>query len=394
MDPYINPFTPGAGITPPELAGRQEVLEKARTSFRRAVAGKNARHMLLLGLRGTGKTALLNAIERIGCEEELLVTRFEASEDKTFVEMLTVDIRKVLRSLSTIGVARDLATQGLGVLKSFASTVTKLSAFGASIEVNPVLGEADSGYLEKDLPDIFAAVGRAAAAAGKGWVLLIDEVQYLAAADLSALIGALHRMNQIQTPVVCVSAGLPQVAKLAGDAKSYAERLFACTEIGALDRVDARQAILRPIEDEGASIDAAALDAIVDGAHGYPFYLQAWGSEVWDQAAGPSIDLNDALNARHRTREMLDNGFFRVRTDRLTPAEMTFVTAMADLGDGPYPIAEVAAKLGKSLGSLGPTRAGAINKGMIYSSGHGVLDFTVPLFADHLRRCVASTREN
>ncbi|MDE0347987.1 MAG: ATP-binding protein [Boseongicola sp.] len=386
MDPFANPFTPGAGTTPPELAGRQDVLDSARVSLRRAVAGKNARHMMLLGLRGTGKTALLNAIERVALEERHLVTRLEAPEGKPLAEMLATGIRKVLRSLSTVEAAKDLAAQGLGVLKSLASTVKKLSAFGASIEVDAVPGEADSGDLENDLPDAFAAVGRAAAAAGKGWTLLIDEVQYLERADLSALIVALHRMNQVQAPVVFVGAGLPQVARLAGDAKSYAERLFAYPEIGALDPDAARLAIRKPIEDEGASIGAAALDAIAKGTQGYPFYLQAWGSEVWDQAEGPSVDMSDALNAQRRALEALDDGFFKVRTDRLTPTEMAFVRAMADLGDGPYPIAEVAAALGKSLGSLGPTRANIIAKGMIYSFGHGVLDFTVPLFADHLRR--------
>ncbi len=386
MDPFINPFTPGVGITPPELAGRQDILQSARVSLQRAVAGKYTRHMLMLGLRGTGKTALLNAIERIAQEEQHLVTRLEAQEGRPLIETLVVDIRKVLRSLSTAETAKDLAMQGLGVLKSLASTIKKLSAFGATIEVDAVRGEADSGDFEKDLSDAFTAVGRTAAAAAKGWTLLIDEIQYLEKSEMSALIVALHRMNQIQAPVTFVGAGLPQVAKLAGDAKSYAERLFAYREIGALDHDDARLAIRNPIEHEGASIGTAALDAIAEGTQGYPFYLQAWGSELWDNTEGPSIDVDDALFAQRRALEALDDGFFRVRTDRLTPTEIVFVRAMAELGDGPYPIAEVAAALGKSLGSLGPTRAKIIKKGMIYSSGHGVLDFTVPLFAAYLRR--------
>lgn len=386
MDPFTNPFTPGAGTTPPELAGRQDVLDKARVSLRRAVTGRLTHHMMMLGLRGTGKTALLNAIERIAWEEKHLVTRLEAQEGQSLAEMLAVDIRKVLRSLSMAEVAKDLAIQGLGVLKSLALTVKKLSAFGASIEVDAVLGEADTGNLEKDLPDAFAAVGRAAAAAGKGWTLLIDEVQYLEKTDLAALIVALHRMNQLQVPVTFVGAGLPQVAKLTGDAKSYSERLFAFPEIGALDPDDARLAIHKPIEAEGVFIEAEALEAIAQGTQGYPFYLQAWGSEIWDYAEGPTMVLDDAFNAQQRAIDALDDGFFRVRTDRLTPTEMVFVRAMADLGDGPYPIAEVAAALGKSLGSLGPTRAKIIKKGMIYSCSHGVLDFTVPLFAAYLRR--------
>ena len=386
MDPFANPFTPGAGATPPELAGRQDLLDGVRVSLRRAAAGKYSRHMMMLGLRGTGKTALLNAIERVAHEEKHLVTRLEAPEGRPLAEMLAGDIRKVLRSLSTAEAAKDLAIQGLGVLKSLASTVKKLSAFGASIEVDAVPGEADSGDFEKDLPDAFIAVGRAASAAGKGWTLLIDEIQYLEKADLSALIVALHRVNQIQAPVTFVGAGLPQVAKLAGDAKSYAERLFAYPEIGPLGSDDARLAIRKPIEDEGASIEADALDAIAKGTQGYPFYLQAWGSEIWNNSQSPSMDAKDALNAQRCALNALDDGFFRMHTDRLTPNEMMFVRAMADLGDGPYQTAEVATALGKTLGSISPVRAKIIKKGMIYSSGYGVLDFTVPLFADYLRR--------
>ncbi len=386
MDPFANPFTPGAGTTPPELAGRQNILDSMRVSLRRAAAGKNTRHMMMLGLRGTGKTALLNAIERISHEEKHLATRLEAPERRPLAEMLAADIRKVLRSLSTSEAAKDLAAQGLGVLKSLASTIRKLSVFGASIEVAAIPGQADSGNLELDLTDTFAAVGRAAGAASKGWTLLIDEVQYLEKADLSALIVALHRMNQLQAPVTFVGAGLPQTAKLAGDAKSYAERLFLYPEIGPLDPDDARQAIRKPIEDEGASIRDDALDAIAEGTQGYPFYLQAWGSEIWNCAPSPSMVLEDALNAQRYAIDVLDEGFFRVRTDRLTPAEMVFVRAMANLGAGPYPIAEIAATLRRPLRSLGPVRAKIIEKGMIYSSSHGILDFTVPLFADYLRR--------
>ena len=388
MDPFANPFTPGAGITPPELAGREDVLDTARVSLRRAVAGKTTHHMMMLGLRGTGKTALLNAIEKVAHQENLLVTRLEAQEERPFAEMLAIEIRQVLRNLSTVGAAKDLAIRGLGVLKSLVTSVRRLSAFDASIEVDAILGEADSGDLERDLPDAFSAVGHAAKAANKGWAILIDEIQYLEKSDMSALIVALHRMNQIQAPGMFIGAGLPQVAKLAGEAKSYAERLFTYFQIGELNLKDACLAIRKPIEGEGVSIGNAALNAIAKGTQGYPFYLQAWGSELWDNANGPSIVLNDALNAQQRALDALDDGFFRVRTDRLTPSEMLFVRAMADLGDGPYAIADVASSLGKSLGSLGPTRARIIKKGMIYSSAHGVLDFTVPLFAAYLRRTV------
>jgi hypothetical protein len=290
-----------------------------------------------------------------------------------------------MRSLSTVEAARDLAGRGLRALRSFVATF-KIDLPGMSIEVDPEPGTADSGALERDLPDLFLAVGRAAEAAGRGWLLLVDEVQYLGEADLSALIVALHRTNQMGLPIVFVGAGLPQVARLAGDAKSYAERLFHFPEIGALDPAQSAEAILKPVEAEGAAIEPAALAVIVEGTRGYPFYLQAWGSEAWDAAERAPITEADARRAGRSAVAQLDQGFFKVRTDRLTRGEMEFVRAMAAIGDGPYAIGDVARALGKEQKALGPPRANIIRKGMIYSTGHGLLDFTVPLFAEHLRR--------
>ncbi|WP_420233671.1 ATP-binding protein [Pseudomonas sp. ABY48] len=385
MDPYRNPFAPGAGSRPPELAGRDSILEAARIACGRAVNGRSARSIMLLGLRGTGKTVLLNEIGRIAKEEGLLVSKVEAPERESLARLLYPEMRKVMRALSGVESAKQIANRGLKGLRSFAS-IFKIDIGGIEMGVEPEPGLADSGNLQYDLPDLFTVIGEAAQAAGKGWILLIDEVQYLTEADLSALIVSIHRMSQEGLPVLLVGAGLPQVARLAGEAKSYAERLFLYPEVGALDQPSATQAVQKPILEEEASIDTAALDSIVDRTQGYPFFLQEWASTAWNNAEGPEITVDDVEHSYSETLASLDAGFFRVRIDRLTPSEVQFVKAMSTLGDGPYAIADVAKVMGRPQSSLGPTRANIISKGMIYSTDHGYLNFTVPLFAEFMRR--------
>ncbi|MEM9240722.1 MAG: ATP-binding protein [Pseudomonadota bacterium] len=385
MDPYQNPFAPGAGSRPPELAGRDAVLTQARISCRRSLGGRHARSSMLLGLRGTGKTVLLNEIQKIGREEGLITSKIEAPEETDLARLLVPEMRKVMRSLSVSEAAKDLANRGLRGLRGFAS-IFKVEVAGFEIGVEPEPGLADSGDLEFDLPDLFEAIGQAAKAAEKGWLILIDEVQYLSAEDLSALIVSMHRMSQSGLPVVFVGAGLPQVARLAGDAKSYAERLFAYPAIGALDKDSAKQAIKKPIEEEDAAISTDALREVVNRTQGYPFFLQEWASKAWDHAEGPKIILSEIQETYLETIASLDEGFFKVRIDRLTKAEVQFVNSMSELGDGPYPMADIATAMGRKISSLGPARASIIKKGMIYSTDHGFLDFTVPLFAEFLRR--------
>ncbi|RCL22253.1 AAA family ATPase [Pseudomonas sp. AFG_SD02_1510_Pfu_092] len=386
MDPYENPFAPGAGTPPPELAGRDAILDMARISFVRAVKGRSARSMMLLGLRGVGKTVLLNEIGNIARAENMLVSQIEAPENATLSTLLYPELRRVMRSLSGVEAARQIASRGLGALRSFAA-IFKIDVGGVEVGVEAAEpGLADSGDLQHDLPDLFTIIGEGAKAAGKGWVLLIDEVQYLSEKDLSALIVSLHRMSQRGLPVVMVGAGLPQVAKLAGEAKSYAERLFQYPAVGPLDETAAKLAVRKPVEEEGETIDDAALDAIFERTKGYPFFLQEWGSASWDVAPGPGITLADVERSYSETLARLDVGFFRVRYDRLTRAEIQFVMAMAKLGDGPYPITGIAKEMGRDQSSLGPARANIISKGMIYSTDHGYLDFSVPLFAEYLRR--------
>ncbi|MHB0765462.1 ATP-binding protein [Stutzerimonas sp. NM35] len=385
MDPYRNPFAPGAGSRPPELAGRDAILEAARISCGRAIKGRSARSIMLLGLRGTGKTVLLNEIGKIAQEEGLLVSKVESPERESLARLLYPEMRKVMRSLSGVEAAKQIASRGLKGLRGFAS-IFKIDIAGVEVGVEPEPGLADSGDLQYDLPDLFEVIGRAAQAAGKGWILLIDEVQYLSEADLSALIVAIHHMSQEGLPVLLVGAGLPQVARLAGEAKSYAERLFLYPAVGALDQPSASQAVKKPIMDEEASIDPAALDIIVDRTRGYPFFLQEWGSTAWNNAEGPEITIDDVSQSYTETLALLDSGFFRVRIDRLTKSEVHFVRTMSELGDGPYAMADIAKAMGRTQSSLGPTRANIISKGMIYSTDHGYLNFTVPLFAEYMRR--------
>lgn len=389
MDPVRNPFAPSAGRRPPELAGRDDVLDDATTMCRRLILGRAARPMMLLGLRGTGKTVLLNEIKRIAEAEGILASRIEAPEEADLARLIIPELRKIMRSLSAVEAAKHLASKGLRGLRNLANGLNiQIGDIGIGIEgANlPEPGLADSGDLQFDLPDLFEVLGDAAARAGKAWILLIDEVQYLNERDLAALIVALHRVSQTEKPIGFAGAGLPQVARLAGDAKSYAERLFSYPPIGALNPDAATQAIMRPLETEGVQISDAAITRIVEATHGYPFFLQEWGHAVWDISAGPNISFEDVEAARNPVLASLDAGFFKVRMDRLTRAETSFVAAMARLGDGPYPIADIAREMGRKTQSLGPSRASIIHKGMIYSAEHGYLAFTVPLFADFMRR--------
>ncbi|MCE2737555.1 MAG: ATP-binding protein [Rhodobacter sp.] len=389
MDPVKNPFAPSAGRRPPEIAGRDSIIDVATTAVQRALLNKHARPIMLLGLRGTGKTVLLNEFQKVAEQSGALVSKIEAPEGASLSRLIVPEMRKVLRSLSGVEAAKHMAVRGLRGLQNFASKLkVEVGAIGIGIEgaSEPEPGLADSGDIQFDLPDLFETLGMAARSARKAWLLLIDEVQYLSAEDLSALIVSLHRVSQSELPIAFAGAGLPQVARLAGEARSYAERLFVYPPVDALDRDSAAIALSRPIEKEGAQIAPDALEAMVDTTRGYPFFLQEWGSAVWEAAPGPLIVLQDVNRTHEQVVTSLDNGFFKVRLDRLTRTETEFVAAMATLGDGPYPLAEIAKVLNRKPSSLGPARASIISKGMIYSAEHGYLAFTVPLFADFMRR--------
>lgn len=385
MDEIRNPFAPSAGSQPPELAGRDDLIRSAEIAIQRILRGKHDRSQILLGLRGTGKTVLLNRIDNIALENDHMTSFVEAPSDRSLAELLYPKIHQVLRKLSFVDNAKTKTHAAMRILRSFAGAF-KITVGDVSISVDPQPGSADSGILEYDLIDLFFAVGEAAKAAGRAWTLLIDEVQYLSKPELSALIVAIHRMNQKGLPILFFGAGLPQIAGLSGEAKSYAERLFLFPKIGALGNLAAAEAIKLPIEEEEESITPEALDAIVKVTEGYPYFLQEWGFQVWNIAEESPITIDHVKIATTHALRRLDESFFRVRYDRLTPKEREYVLAMAELGAGPYKSSDIADQLGESVNTLGPRRAKIIHKGMIYSPEHGDVDFTVPMFARYLRR--------
>lgn len=385
MDPVRNPFAPGAGSQPPELAGRRAIVDEARIALHRVIQGRSSQSQLLLGLRGVGKTVLLNKIEELALDAGYLTSFIEAPEDRPLPDLLYPKLHQVLRKLSVADAAKAKAVMALRALKSFASAF-RVTVGDVSIAYEPEEGTADSGDLDADLSELFLLVGQAAKEAGKGWALLIDEVQYLSGKDLSALIVALHRASQKNLPIIFFGAGLPQLAGMAGDAKSYAERLFTYPTVDALDVDSACHAIRQPVEDEQESIEDPAVAAIVAQTKGYPYFLQEWGFQAWNHAQGERITRMDVESATQAAMRRLDEGFFNVRLERLTPRERDYVYAMASLGTGPYRSNDVAHCLGDTTQSLGPCRAKIISKGMIYSPAHGDIAFTVPMFDDFLRR--------
>lgn len=385
MDPVRNPFAPGAGTQPPELAGRDEIINSASVALQRVLQGRHDKSQILLGLRGTGKTVLLNKIEELAESFGHVTSFIEAPEGQALAALLYPRIYQALRKLSSVESAKSAVYTATRALRGFASAF-KISVGDVSIAVDPEKGVADSGNLEYDLTDLFVRVGEAAKAAGKAWTLLIDEVQYLSERELAALIVAIHRVNQKQLPVMFFGAGLPQIAALSGEAKSYAERMFDYPPVGALDTASARAAIRHPIETEEESISEEALALIVKKTEGYPYFLQEWGYQAWNIADQSPIEAEDVERASRSALRRLDDGFFKVRLDRLTPKEREYVVAMARLGKGPYRSADVADELGEAITALGPRRSKIISKGMIYSPAHGDIDFTVPMFDDFLRR--------
>ena len=341
----------------------------------------------MVGLRGVGKTVLLDQIRRNAEEAGIHAIRIEAPEDRSLPALLAPPVRLALLHLSKKEAARDYAIRGLRALAGFAS---KLKVSYGDIEVgfdyDPEPGLADNGDLEGDLTVLLQQIGIAAKAAGTALVMFVDELQYVREPEMAALIASLHRCSQESLPVTVVGAGLPQLRARMGEAKSYAERLFDFPEIGPLDAPDARDAILRPIQNEGAAIEDAALDQIIQKTRGYPYFLQEWGKHTWDIASDSPIRAEDVANASDEAIAALDESFFRVRFDRLTPTEKKYLRAMANLGPGPHRSGDIADELHRSVQSLGPARASLIAKGMIWSPTHGDTAFTVPLFDEFMKR--------
>jgi hypothetical protein len=387
MDSLRNPFAPGAGSPPPELVGRSEVLEEVRVLLGRIKNGKPEKSLLLNGLRGVGKTVLLNEIDRMAQASGYATILIEAVEDKPLPAMLVPQLRKLLFSIDRMAGIGDKAKKALAALKSFVGAVKlSMGEVELGLDIEPLLGVGDSGDLEVDLPDLLLSVAEAAAERNVAVAILIDEIQYFSAKELSALVMAMHKMQQKSLPLILVGAGLPILPALAGEAKSYAERLFSFPVIGALVEKDANRALQEPVRKEGVAFDDDALAFIFTQTRGYPYFIQEWGYQAWNLAGNSPITESLVQEATVQVKRRLDANFFRVRFDRLTPKEKTYLRAMAELGDGPMKTSDIAAALGAKVASLGPVRANLIKKGMVYSPSFGDMAFTVPLFDEFMRR--------
>ncbi len=385
MDPILNPFAPGAGSRPPALAGRDELLRKSEIALGRVKIGRHARSMMMLGLRGVGKTVLLIKISEIAEEAGYTTALIEAPEERGLAALMVPKLRGVLYKLSGVEKARVLANRALGTLRSFARTF-KVSYGELEIGIDPEPGMAASGDLENDFTELLVAIAEAARAAEKPVAVFIDEVQYLKNEDLAALIVALHRIGQKGLPLILFGAGLPQLAALSGEVKSYAERLFEYREVGPLDEAASVSAIHDPVLEAGAEISPEASLLISRKTQGYPYFIQEWGSHTWNLAQQSPISVGDVEAASKDTQEALDASFFGVRFDRLTPREQEYLRAMAELGPGPHRSGDVADQLGIKVTSAGPLRTGLIRKGMIWSPAHGDTAFTVPMFEEYMKR--------
>jgi hypothetical protein len=387
VDPIRNPFAPGAGTPPPDLAGREDIKENVRIALERIKLGRSAKSVLMVGLRGVGKTVLLDSIRLAAERDGFHTVRIEAPEGRSLPAMLCPQLRQALLKLSRMESANETARKGLAALAGFAKGLKLAYAdIEVGFDVEPEPGLADNGDLEQDLQTLLLTAGHAAAKASSALVMFIDELQYVPEEQLAALIVGLHRAAQERVPVVLVGAGLPQLRGQMGRAKSYAERLFSFPEIGPLLPTDALAAIVHPIHDAQADIEPAAGQLIVDITQGYPYFLQEWGKQSWDAAKSSPITADDVRNATELATASLDESFFRVRFYRLTPLEKRYLRAMAELGPGPHRSGDIAAALDRKVSSLAPTRSSLIAKGMVWSPNHGDTGFTVPMFDAFMRR--------
>jgi hypothetical protein len=387
MDPVRNPYAPGAGTPPPELAGRGALLEKVRIAIERLRLGLPAKSVLMVGLRGVGKTVLLDRMRDDAEAAGVHTVRIEAPEGRSLPALLAPQLRQALLRLSRQQRAKEAAQRALRALAGFAKSLKlKYADIEVGFDFAPEPGLADNGDLEHDLQALLEAVGDAAQKADTALVMFIDELQYVKEEELAALVTALHRCAQRRLPVALVGAGLPQLPGHMGRAKSYAERLFDFPDVGPLTPDASRLAITKPAVDQGVAYTDPAVAAIVAETQGYPYFLQEWGKHAWDHASASPIRIEDVRAASVSAIAALDESFFRVRFDRLTPAEKRYLRAMAALGPGPHRSGDIADGLQRKVTSLGPIRAQLIDKGMVWSPNHGDTAFTVPLFDAFMKR--------
>ena len=387
MDPILNPYAPGAGTRPPELAGRDELRETVRVAIERVRRGLTTKSVLMVGLRGVGKTVLLDRMRDDAESQGMHTLRIEAPEGRSLPAILAPQLRQALLRLSRHQKAKAKAQRALRALAGFAKALKlKYDDIEVGFDFEPEAGLADNGDLEHDLQALLEAAGAAAKQGETALVLFIDEMQYVKEAELAALITALHRCAQRGLPITLIGAGLPQLPGRMGSAKSYAERLFDFPVVGPLNDAAARLAIVKPANAEGVDFTEPAVHEVIARTQGYPYFLQEWGKHAWDSAHASPVNLGDVRVASASAIAALDESFFRVRFDRLTPAEKKYLRAMAELGEGPHRSGDIADCLKRKVTALGPTRSQLIAKGMIWSPNHGDTAFTVPLFDQFMHR--------
>ena len=389
MDPVRNPYAPGAGQRPPELAGRDRELGQFEVVLERIARGRPERSMILTGLRGVGKTVLLNSFRSMALQRLWGTGKIEARPDQSLRRPVAGALHMAVRELAPRHRAPAEIEHFLGVLKAFASRDPKAPKGTFTphlgIDVPAVRGRADSGDLEIDLTELFADASAVARDLSVGIALFIDEMQDIQAADVSALCAATHELSQTGGPLIVVGAGLPHLPSVLSASKSYSERLFRYVAIDRLEREAADLALLAPARREGADFKQDALDSLYHAADGYPYFVQAYGKVTWDVAAASPVTAADVAVAGPQAEAELAVGFFGSRYERATPSERDYMRAMAALGDEPVPTADVAVKLERKPSSVSPARDSLIKKGLIYSSERGLIAFTVPHFGRFLR---------
>lgn len=391
MDPVRNPYSPGAGTRPPALVGRDGEIEAMDVSLQRLRLGRVGRSQMLTGLRGVGKTVMLNEFEQLAEGRGYFREHVEVGEDGDLAPRLASAFRRVLLSMDAKRRIGERVRRALGVLRAF--SIRLPNGPELSIDVDAVYGPADSGDLATDLAGLFVELGEVAADNDTGVLVTVDELHYVTLQTLEALVMGLHRAAQLRLPITIAGAGLPSLATLTGEAKSYAERMFSFPVIGSLAEAQAQEALVVPAQDEEVRWEEAALGRVVEVTKGYPYFLQEFGKQAWDVADGTEVITADNVERSIpvATAE-LDDGFFRVRTGRTSDPERAYLRAMAELGPGPVRSAEVAALLKKKTTALGPTRDGLLKKALCYSPRWGEIDFTVPMFDDFMKRWIPDLR--
>jgi hypothetical protein len=383
-----NPYTPGAGLVPGYLAGRDDTKAGAEEVIVSLAHGISTRSIVYYGLRGVGKTVLLNRIEEIAEENGILYEHIEVSERSSFKTAISFHIRKLITQMSTAEKAKGYLDRARSILKAFQVTYSSDGDINISLkdDVDVAVGVSDTGNFQNDLTELLVSMGTLAQKSEKAVCLFIDEIQYLNDDEFEALIAAIHRTNQKGLPVTLFAAGLPKVAKIAGDIKSYAERLFSFISIDSLEPEASKLALIEPAKKLGITYTDEAVNEIIKITSGYPYFLQEYGKQVWNFINGDKIDINSVHKASSIFEKSLDESFFKVRYDRATPKEKEFMLAMADCGDLPCAMAQIAAKMKTNVTSISPVRGQLIFKGFIYSPGYGEVDFTVPQFKQYLQR--------